>query len=200
MLLRFSGPLAFLFKSLYFPATLFLKTADFFLGSTQAKRIKGIFVNEEEFRSVIDESARSGVVSRYEKKIIDTILDFERIVVAKVMIPLESVPKMDITSATVGQVKALARQTRSRMVLVYEEEPSLVVGMIYVFDLLFEKGDSGELKTFLRSPVFLPHNTTIEKAFLTLQARRQSYAVVTDDEGDVVGAVPIERLLTHSTP
>jgi CBS domain containing-hemolysin-like protein len=200
VLLTCSGYLNFFSDLFRVPASLFLRAVDFFCSSFQPALKMNIFVNEEEFRSVIEESVRSGVVSRYEKKIIDTILDFERIVVSKVMIPLAEAPKVDITEATVGDVKEIARKTHARMVLVYEEEPALVVGMVYVYDLLFESRDSLEMKTFLRSPVFLPGSTTLENAFLTLQARRQSYAVVTDSGGEVIGTVPIDRLLTHSTP
>jgi CBS domain containing-hemolysin-like protein len=186
------------FAIFYFPAEFFLRSVHFFLPPTSTGSRKSIFVNEEEFRSVIEESVRSGVVSRYQKKMIDTILDFERTSVASVMIPLEKVAKVEIT-ATVGEVKTAARQTGSRMILVYEEDPSIVVGMIYVYDLLFETQDGLELRNFLRSPIFLPQSSSVENAFLTLQAKRQSYAVVMSSEGDVIGTVPIERLLTYNS-
>lgn len=196
VMLRMSVWMSVFFKIFYFPAVFFLRVVNFFLGFLDPNPRKSIFVNEEEFRSVIEESVRSGVVSRYQKKFIDTILDFERIRVSTVMIPLAEVPKAEI-SATVGEIKKIARETHSSMILVYEEDPSIVVGMIYVYDLLFEKNESLELKRFLRPPIFLPQSTSIENAFLTLQAKRQSHAVVMDAEGDVVGTVPIERLLTH---
>ena len=76
-----------------------------------------------------------------------------------------------------------------------EEIPSIIVGMIYTFDILFEEDANKPLKDFLRAPIFLPNSTSIEKAFLTLKHKRQSYAVVTDARGEAVGAVPIEKLL-----
>jgi len=81
------------------------------------------------------------------------------------------------------------------MVLVYEELPSIIVGMIYVFDILFEEDEKRGLKDYLRSPIFLPRSTSIEMAFLTLQEKRQSYAVVMDSRREVVGVAPIENLL-----
>ncbi|OGW79059.1 MAG: hypothetical protein A2Z83_02240 [Omnitrophica bacterium GWA2_52_8] len=181
-------------KGLFYPTKLLMKAIRWLLKPLGSHERKSIFVNEREFRSLIEESARTGVVSGYEKKMIDKILDFERTTVASVLTPLKETVKVDITQRA-GDVKELARQTKARMVLVYEEEPGFVVGMVYVFDLLFEKNDKTPLKTFLRSPVFLTEETSLEKAFLTLQARRQSYAVVTDKHGDVLGSVPIERLI-----
>ena len=87
-----------------------------------------------------------------------------------------------------------AHQTGSRIILVYEEIPTLVIGMIYVFDLLFDEDESKGLAEFLRSPIFLSRETSLEKAFLTLQERRQSFALVTDARREVVGVVEIEKL------
>ncbi len=193
------GPVLFLLRFFtllfYYPTVFLLKVVSLILKRFGAEQRKNIFVNESEFRSLIEESVKSGVLNRYEKKIIDTIMDFERVGVSSVMIPLEKAPKVDLT-ANLGEVKRVAQEAHSRMVLVYEEEPSIVVGMIYVYDILFQHDDHLGLRNFLRSPVFLNQKASLEKAFLTLQEKRQSYAVVTDDELEVIGVVPIEKLLT----
>ncbi len=176
------------------PTQAILATIDFLLAPFGHSSRKSIFVDEEEFRSLIDESAKTGLVEQHEKKLIDTILDFERIKVESVMIPVEKAAKIDITSK-VRNAKDIARHTHQKMILVTEELPTLIVGMIYVFDLLFEENEDQGLKNFLRSPVFLPRHTSIEKAFLTLQEKRQSFALVTDASGEAIGFVPIERLL-----
>ena len=61
--------------------------------------------------------------------------------------------------------------------------------------MLLKGEDADNLRKFLRSPVFIPKTMSIEKAFLTLQAKRQSYAIVTNRLSDIVGVVPIESLL-----
>lgn len=178
----------------YGPIHLFFKMLNFLWPSFQHGKIRDIFVNEEEFRSLIEESTQSGIVGRQEEKLIHTILDFERTQVQSVMVPVEKVPMVDIHSK-IGDVKRIARETRVRMMLVYEELPSIVMGMIYVFDILWEEENAQGLHDFLRAPIFIPEGTSLEKAFLTLQKKRQSYAVVTDQAGDIKGVVSIERLL-----
>jgi CBS domain containing-hemolysin-like protein len=181
-------------KLCYLPVLVFFSVIRFLWPSLKKHQKEELFVNEEAFRSLIEESARSGVVGAQEQKLIHTILDFERIQVCSVMIPAEQIPMVDIRSK-VGDVKNLAREHKSLMMLVYEEIPSIVVGMIYVFDLV-RAGESAQgLRDFLRAPVFISGETSIEKAFLTLQQKRQSYAIVTDRMRNVKGIVPIERLL-----
>jgi CBS domain containing-hemolysin-like protein len=179
---------------LYGPIILFFKALNFFWPSFQQGVVRDIFVNEEEFRSLIEESTQRGIVGPQEEKLIHTILDFERTHVSSVMVPVENMPMVDIHSK-IEDVKKIARETHVRMMLVYEEIPSIVMGMVYVFDILWEKENAQGLHDFLRAPIFISEDTSLEKAFLTLQKKRQSYAVVTDQAGDVKGVVPIERLL-----
>jgi CBS domain containing-hemolysin-like protein len=179
---------------LYGPIILFFKSLKFLWPSFHQNQVRDIFVNEEEFRSLIDESTQRGIVGPQEEKLIHTILDFERIHVSSVMVPVGKVPMVDIHSK-IEDVKQIARTTHSRMMLVYEEIPSIIMGMVYVFDILWEKENAQGLHDFLRAPIFIPEDTSLEKAFLTLQKKRQSYAVVTDPAGDIKGVVPIERLL-----
>jgi putative hemolysin len=193
-LLRFSGFLNAILRIFEIPLRLTIRSVDFFLGPLGTAIDRSIFVSEKEFRFLIDESAKSGVLAHHEKQLIDTIMDFGRIDVESVMIPVERAAKIEITG-TLGQVKDIARSTQARMILVYEEIEAIIVGMVYVFDVLFEEKESEGLKNFLRSPVFLPRKTSIEKAFLTLQEKRQSFAAVTDSDGEVIGVVAIEKLL-----
>ena len=181
-------------KLLSFFTKILMHGVDFFLKPLGGLEKRSIFVSEQEFRYLVEESLKTGVVGQHEKKIIDTILDFERMRVHAVMTPVDQAPKVEL-HASIKDVKAIARETGATMLLVYEEIPSIVVGMIYVFDLLFEEDESCGLRSFLRSPVFIRETTSCETAFFTLQQRRQSYAVVVDAQQEVIGAVPIERLL-----
>lgn len=193
-LLNYAGIFRHLARFFSYPVGILMKLISVFLSPFGSSTPKSIFVNEKEFRSLIEESTRSGVVSGHEKQLIDTILDFERMQIESVMLPVAKVSKVNITD-TIKVVKEIGKKTRAKMVLVYEEIPSIIVGMIYVFDLLFEMNEEATLKNYLRSPIFLSRNISLEKAFLTLQEKRQSFALVTDEEGEVIGAVPIERLL-----
>lgn len=184
----------FFSKLFAWPARLLLGASGVFLGTGQGSGQRNILVNEDEFRFLIEESVRSGVLEEHEKKFVERILDFERIPIERVLIPVAAVPRVEL-SEKVKDAKERVRQTGSKVILVYEEIPTIVIGMIYTFDLLFEEEGKKGLRSFLRSPIFLPKETSLEKAFLTLQERRQSFALVTDAQREVVGLVNIENLL-----
>lgn len=181
-------------KFFAWPAKVLISASGFFLGGRGKHVRKNILVSEDEFRFLIEESVRSGVLEEHERKLVERILDFERIPIERVLIPVDRVPHVEL-SGKVREAKAEAKRTGSKIVLVYEEIPSIVIGMVYVFDLLFEENEEKGLREYLRSPIFLPKETSLEKAFLTLQAKRQSFALVTDPRREVIGVIDIENLL-----
>ena len=145
----------FFWKLLVWPARILLAASELFLGRTGKGAKKNIFVNEDEFRFLIEESVRSGVLEEHEKKFVERILDFERIPIERVLTPIALVPQVEL-SGTVKEAKEKARKSGSKVIVVYEEIPSIVTGLIYVFDLLFESDEGKGLSQFLRSPIFLP--------------------------------------------
>ncbi len=193
-LLDHSGLTLFFARLFAWPSLILIAASDIFLGWGKIKMQKNVLVSEDEFRFLIAESVRSGVLEEHERKLVERILDFERTPVEKVLLPVSSVPQVEL-SQQVKDAKEAARRTGSKIVLVYEEIPSIVIGMVYIFDLLFEEDGEKRLREYLRSPIFLPKETSLEKAFLTLQAKRQSFALVTDARREVIGVIDIESLL-----
>ncbi len=187
--------LLFLARLVFWPTQILLSASELLMGGKRGAVRKNIFVNEDEFRFLIEESVRSGVLEEHEKKLVERILDFERVPVSRVLIPSALIPEVEL-SQKIKDAKEKARQTGSKIILVYEEIPSIVIGMIYVFDLLFEEDEEKGLREFLRSPIFLSKETSLEHAFLTLQEKRQSFALVTDARREVIGVVDIENLLS----
>ena len=182
------------FRLFSWPTKILLAASEILLGGKKGALRKNIFVNEDEFRFLIEESVRSGVLEEHERKLVERILDFERIPISRVLTPLASIPQVEL-SAKVKEAKDKARQSGSKIILVYEEVPSIIIGIIYVFDFLFEEDEEKGLREYLRSPTFLPKETPLEKAFLTLQERRQSFALATDARREVTGIADIESLL-----
>ena len=193
-LLEHANLILFISRFLSWPTRILLKASEIFLGGKGKKRGNNILVSEDEFRFLIEESVRMGVLAEGEKKLVERILDFERIPIERALIPLDKVAKVEL-SQNVGEAKAEARQSDSKVVLVYEGLPNIIIGMIYTFDLLFEEERAKGLREYLRSPIFLAKETSLEKAFVTLQEKRQSFALVTDALGDVIGLIQIESLI-----
>ncbi|OGW86719.1 MAG: hypothetical protein A3A81_08580 [Omnitrophica bacterium RIFCSPLOWO2_01_FULL_45_10b] len=191
---RFAFVLGFWSRLLRGFSKIFVLLTDFLISIFAVKVKRSPFVTREEFRYVIEESTKGGVILAHEKQLIDTILNLSSVRVEEVMVSVEKFPKVSLTDK-IREVKELARQTKTHAVLVYEEIPSLVVGIMYVFDVLFEENEDQTLSRYLKAPLFVGHDTTVEKAIFSLQSKHASYAAVISADREVIGVVSLENLI-----
>jgi len=191
---RFAPILALLDRALSGFSKMLEIITDILIALSGSSTKRSPFVTREEFGYVVDESAKKGVLHQHEKKMIHTILNLSTKPVNEVMIPLSKFPKISLTSK-ISDVKRIARKTKADAILVYEEIPSIVVGIIYVFDILFEQNEDKPLSQYLKAPLFISHDMSSEKALFTIQSKRCSYAVVINPLREVVGVVELENLI-----
>ncbi|OGX05821.1 MAG: hypothetical protein A3G87_03200 [Omnitrophica bacterium RIFCSPLOWO2_12_FULL_50_11] len=191
---RVAPTIGFLDRVLGGVSGVMVSVTDFFIRLTTKNLKSNPMITRDEFRYVIEESARGGVLLEHEKRLINTILNLSTAHVGDVMIQITKFPKVPLTSC-VRDVKDVARRTQTDAVLVYEEIPSLVVGIVYVFDVLFDAKSDEFLSRFLRAPLFIPHDTSSEKAIFLLQSKHVSYAAVINAKKEVTGVVCLENLV-----
>jgi len=196
---RFAPVLGFLNRILSGFTDTLVRLTDFLIRSLTGNLKRNPMITREEFRYVIEESAKGGVLLPQEKRLIDTILNLSTVSVGEVMIPISKFPKVPLTSK-VHDVKAVARRTSTDAVLVYEEIPTIIVAMVHVFDVLFETQESKPLSKFLKSPLFIPEDTSSERAIYLLQSRHASYGAVINVRGEVSGVVRLENLIQVRVP
>ena len=191
---RFAYVLNFLDRLLGGVSFILIRLTDFLINSTAPIVKRSPYVTREEFRYVIEESAKKGVLLANEKQLINTILNLSSLRVEELMIPATKFPKVSLTDK-IRDIKEVARKTKTHAVLIYEEIPSLIVGIIYVFDVLFEENEDQILSRYLKAPLFMTHDTTAEKAIFILQSRHASFGAVINTDREVIGVVGIENLL-----
>lgn len=191
---RFAYVLDFLDRLLSPISFLLIRLTDFLISTTAPIIKRSPYVTREEFRYVIEESAKKGVLLANEQQLINRILNLSSLRVEELMIPVAKFPKVSLTDK-IKDVKEVARKTKAQAILVYEEIPSLIVGMVYVFDVLFESNEDQGLSRYLKAPLFMTHDTTAEKAIFILQSKHASFGAVINVNREVIGVAGIENLL-----
>jgi CBS domain containing-hemolysin-like protein len=118
--------------------------------------------------------------------------------VHEVMVPRIAMVTLD-ADATIGEaIDAIVAEGHSR-IPVYENSVDEIVGIVYAKDLLpFLKVSAPEppqLRSLLRTPVFVPESMTVDDLLHELQRRKVHIAIVLDEYGGTAGLVTIEDLL-----
>jgi putative hemolysin len=153
-------------------------------------------ISEEEFKLMLDEGARQGVIDKTEHELIESIFEFTDTAAKEVMIPRPDVVAIDLDLPRERIFKVVLEDGYSRMP-VYRGTIDNIVGIVYTKDLLgvMEYGNLIILQDVLRPAYFIPETKKISQLMHELQARRMHMAIVIDEFGGTEGIITMEDIL-----
>jgi CBS domain containing-hemolysin-like protein len=149
--------------------------------------------NREDFRSLTNIIEREGELGSYEKKLIQGVLDFNRLTVRDVMIPLSKVTAIPLEMPTSAALE-LARETGLDQFPVMSPKGEFV-GLFDTFEALLANPSRNTVVHSLRR---LVRTRTDESAVTIIRRLRRSgvpLAVVYDRAGQPLGIVSTSDLL-----
>ncbi|HEY7969327.1 MAG TPA: hemolysin family protein [Candidatus Limnocylindrales bacterium] len=174
-------------------------------GTTRA--IAGLFgatvtseaqISAEELRLIVERGGEQGVLEAEEEQMINAVIELGERRLHEVMIPRIAIVGLAASATLEEVIDRVVDEGHSR-IPVYEESIDEVVGILYAKDLLpFLKAGSDprpNLRSLLRTPVFVPESMTIDDLLHEFQRRKVHIAIVLDEYGGTAGLVTIEDLL-----
>lgn len=184
----------------------FLKPITFLLNKTSV--LFGRFVGlksdegerrmtEEEIRSIVEVSSRSGNIDEDESEMIQNIFDFSDTNVEEIMTHRTEISSINMRS-TRKQIINYVQNERFTRFPVYDKDIDHIIGTIHVKDLLkFLDNDEEKfsLKSLLREPYFVPDSKKTSELFKEMQEQKNHIAIVLDEYGGTAGIVTIEDLI-----
>jgi CBS domain containing-hemolysin-like protein len=153
-------------------------------------------ISEEEFRVMLEEGARTGVLDKTENELLENILDFRETTVREVMIPRTKVVAIDIESPREKVITRLIAEGYTRLP-VYRDTLDEIIGVVYSKDVLalIEHPNLIVLEDIIRPVLFVPETKLISELLRELQAGKYHIAVVVDEFGGTAGIVTLEDIL-----
>ena len=196
MAFLFAGPIDLLGRILA-PLVWFLTTVTnaitrlFGITGTHQERI-----TTEELLILVERSGEQGIIEAEEQQMIGAVLELGQQRVHEVM-----VPRIDITAlaedAPLDQVIDTIVGAGHSRIPVHQESIDNVIGILYAKDLLpvLAKGEKFEIRSLLRTPLFVPESISVDDLLHMLQRRKVHIAIVLDEYGGTAGLVTIEDLI-----
>lgn len=153
-------------------------------------------ISEEEFKLMLEEGRKSGVIDKTGQELIGSIFEFTDTTAKEVMIPRPDVVAVGIEMTRERIIKTVLEEGYSRLP-VYKGTIDNVIGLVYTKDLLgiMEYRDVIILQDIIRPAFFVPETTKISKLMRDLQQRKQHMAIVVDEFGGTQGIVTMEDIL-----
>jgi putative hemolysin len=143
--------------------------------------------------ALLREGAARGGLSAVQRDLIERVLNLSTVRVRDVMIPrarAATIPRR----ISRDDFLRIARMAHFSRLLVYEDDPGRIVGVINVYDVLSD-ADARPVAEHVRTPLTLPMNMSASAALLRLQRGRDTLAVVQDDQGHFVGLLTVKDLV-----
>ncbi len=153
-------------------------------------------ISEEEFRVMLEEGARTGVLDKTENELIENILDFTEKTVREVMVPRTKIVAIDIESSRESVIHKIIGEGYTRLP-VYQDTLDNIVGVVYSKDVLalIEHPDLILLYDITRPVFFVPETKLISELLRELQQKKFHMVIVVDEFGGTAGIVTLEDIL-----
>jgi putative hemolysin len=171
--------------------------------STIAKAFGANVTNEaqitaEELRLIVERGGEQGVLEAEEEQMINAVIELGSRRVHEVMVPRIAMATIQATATFDEAIETIVEHGHSR-IPVYDESVDEILGILYAKDLLpFLRASAGprpDLRTLLRTPVYIPESMTVDDLLHEFQRRKVHIAIVLDEYGGTAGLVTIEDLL-----
>ena len=153
-------------------------------------------ISEEEFKLMLKEGTKAGVIDKTEHELIESIFEFTDTTAKEVMIPRPDIVALNINMPRDRIVKIVLEEGYSRMP-VYRETIDNIIGMIYTKDLLglLEYRDVIIMEDIIRPALFIPETKKISQLMRELQSQKLHMAIVIDEFGGTEGIITMEDIV-----
>jgi len=153
-------------------------------------------ISEEEFKLLLEEGTKTGVIDSTEQELIRSIFEFTDTTVKEVMIPRPDVVAVNIELPRERLIRTVVEEGYSRMP-VYKGSVDNILGVVYAKDLLGlrEHGELIIIQDLIRPAFFVPETRKISSLMRELQKNRMHMAVVVDEFGGLQGVVTMEDII-----
>ncbi len=153
-------------------------------------------ISEEEFKLMLEEGTKAGVIDKTEQELIKSIFEFTDTTAKEVMIPRPDVVALNIDMRRESLLRVVLEEGYSRMP-VYRDTIDNIVGVVYTKDLLglLEHSNIIILQDIIRPAFFIPETKKISQLLRELQERKMHMAIVVDEFGGTEGLVTMEDVI-----
>jgi Mg2+/Co2+ transporter CorB len=198
----FLAPLIDVMVKILFPLThLTQKFVDIFVDIFFAKKAKNSKEKElEEIRDTIDLKAKEGVIFKYNKDLIDGVLDLSDTDISEIMVHRKDIESINIDEP-INKIIEQALAINYTRIPLWRGNKENIVAVLNVRKLLKAlHSHPGELQNFqlaqvTSEPWFIPATNSLQVQLLSFRKKKKRFALVIDEYGSLLGLVTLEDIL-----
>jgi Mg2+/Co2+ transporter CorB len=155
---------------------------------------------QEELRGAIDLHHKEGTFVKNDRDMLGGILDLSELEVHDVMVHRTKLTTVDAAMKQNEIIEEVLRSGHSR-VPVWKDRPDNIIGILHVKDLfaaLLDRGGDAariDIEAIVKQPWFVPDSRRLSDQLSAFLRRKNHFALVVDEYGEVMGLVTLEDVL-----
>lgn len=152
--------------------------------------------DEEELKGAIDLHV-TGKDEKQEKRMLNNIIDLDDVEVADVMIHRGQLSTID-ASKSLATIKKYVLNCPYTRIPVWSKNPENIIGILHTKTLLKKLASNDEpfkIESLCTQPWFIPETTKLFQQLQAFRERREHFALVVDEYGDLQGGITLEDIL-----
>ena len=154
----------------------------------------------DELRGQVDLLHAEGAVIKAERDRLGGLLDLSELDVSDIMIHRTNMRSVNAADPPERLIEEILASPFTRLPI-WEEEPENIVGVIHVKDLLRSLQAAGgdfskiDVRAVASEPWFVPDTTSLADQLNAFLKKKQHFALVVDEYGEVQGIITLEDIL-----
>jgi len=155
---------------------------------------------QEELRGAIDLHHKEGAFVKKDRDMLGGILDLSELEVFDVMVHRTKMTTVDVAMRQDEIIREVLNSGHSR-VPAWEDRPDNIIGILHIKDLfasLVENGGDAakiDIQALVNPPWFVPDTRRLSDQLAAFLRRKNHFALVVDEYGEVMGLVTLEDVL-----
>lgn len=155
---------------------------------------------KDELRQALDALQRAAGIVGDDLAMVEGLLNLRELEVSDIMVHRTKMATLDAGAAPADLVRQVLASPHTRLPL-WRDTPDNIVGVLHAKDLLRELQALGDdiatldVDKIARPPWFVPDVTLLTDQLKAFRRRKQHFALVVDEYGEVMGLVTLEDIL-----
>ncbi len=161
----------------------------------------GLFTASEVLRGTIEMHHREGQMEKHERDMLGGILELEEIEVGEIMIHRKQIEGLDVSLPIKELIDAAINSPHSRLPI-YEGDYTNILGILHLKTLLQLIHRSGrtnithqDILEICNKAWYIPSTTSLKEQLYAFRQKRQHFALVVDEYGDLQGMLTLEDVI-----
>lgn len=151
-------------------------------------------VTEDVLKTMLDMSLEDDQIEPEEHEIINNVLESNELCAKDIMVPRSNV--VGITDEfTYEEVMQTFKDEKYSRLVVLDKDRSVVLGILYMKDVVFIEPQDFDMQVLLRQPYFTCETKKTQDILTELRQTSNNMAVVLDEYGGLAGILTIEDII-----